>query len=60
MQERFAAYSKSFEGMEPSDQLFIQYAQGLDPEPLGLAHIFKRVPYANPLVFRQPVLDPAV
>lgn len=52
-QEAMAAFTDSVGGFDQSDQLLVQYAYGLDPEPLGLAHIFKRVPYANPDVYRQ-------
>jgi DNA-binding MarR family transcriptional regulator len=35
-----------------SDSLLAQYAVGFDPQPLGLAHVFKRVPYHNPDQFQ--------
>lgn len=34
-----------------ADVFLAQYAVGFEPEPLGLAHIFKRVPYHNPEQF---------
>ncbi len=37
---------------EASDVFLAQYAVGFDPEPLGLAHIFKRSPYHNPEQFQ--------
>ncbi|MBI3159774.1 MAG: hypothetical protein HYZ26_09280 [Chloroflexi bacterium] len=35
-----------------SDSLLAQYAVGFEPQPLGLAHVFKRVPYHNPDQFQ--------
>jgi hypothetical protein len=36
---------------EQADSLFIQLGRAYDPEPIGLAHIVKISPYANPEAF---------
>lgn len=36
-----------------SDLSLLRLAVGLHPDPLGLAHVFKRHPYTNPRSFRE-------
>lgn len=36
------------EGMENSDLFLVEMATFFSPDPIGLAHIYKRGPYANP------------
>lgn len=37
---------------EGQDALFVQVAYGFAPEPIGLEHLTKRTPYANPKAYR--------
>jgi DNA-binding MarR family transcriptional regulator len=53
IRDEFNAYHASFDDLENSDQWIAQYAYGLDPELLGLSHVFKRTPYANPDSYRE-------
>ncbi|TAK12924.1 MAG: hypothetical protein EPO32_07040 [Anaerolineae bacterium] len=50
--ERYAEIARTSGITESSDSLLAQYAVGFAPDPLGLAHIFKRVPYHNPEQFQ--------
>ena len=36
-----------------SDINLAEIAMGMEPEPLGLAHVYQCIPYANPNLFRQ-------
>lgn len=51
--ERYAEIARNAGITESSDSLLAQYAVGFAPDPLGLAHIFKRVPYHNPDQFQE-------
>ena len=52
-QPAFDQMMEEIGGFEGRDIMLVQYAYAKDPEPLGVAHIFKRTPYANPEQIKQ-------
>lgn len=44
---------ESVEGMEGSDLSLLEIAVFFTPEPIGLAHVYQRGPYANPDMHKQ-------
>jgi len=52
-QPAFDQMMEEIGGFDGRDMMLVQYAYAKDPEPLGVAHIFKRTPYANPERIKQ-------